>query len=66
MNYVPITGQEAQKQKPLQPFHKISLVILLTFYHTVPVLMMLVRRICIRSTNNPQSDIFLYSHHLSA
>ena len=47
---------------PLTP--KISLVILLTVYHTV--LVELVGRIGIRSIHNPLIDIFLYSHHLSA
>ena len=42
---------------------KISFVILLTVCHKV--LVMLVLRIK-GSTNNPLTDIFLYSHHLSA
>ena len=42
---------------------KISFVILLTVCHTV--LVMLVSRIK-GSTSNPLTDIFLYSHHLSA
>ena len=47
---------------PLTP--RISLVILLTVYHTV--LLMLVWRIGIGSTYNPLTDICLYCYRLSA
>ena len=47
---------------PLTP--KISVVILLSVYHTV--LVILLGEFDIGSTNNPLIDIFLYSHHLSA